>query len=560
MRIGVVLLAILVSGCGGPGAPASRNGAPAADQSAARPASPRTLVIAFRFESADLSWNIRDTVASGQKELFNAALSGKDHGGVPQAWLAEALPKLNTDAWRVFPDGTMETTHRLRPNLTWHDGQPLTAADFVFAWQVKADPGLGAFEAAPQSLTEEISAPDSRTIVIRWRQPYADADILDRFFTPMPRHVLGDPLAEYQQGASSRENFLGLAAWTTQYVGLGPYRLERWEPGIALNGVAFDGYVFGRPKIDRIVARIIFDQNVSVTNLLAGEVQFAAPQALNFPQLMVAKRQWDPSGAGVVEFYGGAPTSAIVQFRPEYQRTPALFDVRVRRALNSAIDRQALQDGLFEGLGEIAWTHADPAEPYFAEANRAVTRYPYDPRRTEALMNEAGFFKNTEGVFATPAGERFRPDFQVLEGAVFELHGAIMQDTWMRAGIPTEFSVLSNLQSRDPVNRNTFTGIGGAGSPGFLRADQVGTPQNRWFGDNRGGWVNPDMEALWTAYDLSLDRTERERLQVAMFKRASEEVPVFVLYRNTQGFAHPTALRGPRLPNHWWSIHTWELQ
>jgi ABC-type transport system substrate-binding protein len=61
----------------------------------------------------------------------------------PTPYLAEALPTANTDTWRILPDGRMETIYRLRPSLTWHDGAPLTAADFVFAWRVYATPELG---------------------------------------------------------------------------------------------------------------------------------------------------------------------------------------------------------------------------------------------------------------------------------------------------------------------------------------------------------------------------------------------------------------------------------
>jgi peptide/nickel transport system substrate-binding protein len=321
--------------------------------------------------------------------------------------------------------------------------------------------------------------------------------------------------------------------------------------------VAFDGYVFGRPKIDRIIARVFTDQNVALTNVMSGEVEFAAITALRLEQLLVLSRQWN----GVVHFAAAesAARNAVVQFRPEYQRTPALLDVRVRRAMNHAIDRQALVDGLLEGQGPIAWTPVAPDNPYFADVDRVIAKYPYDPRRTEQLMNEAGLFKDADGLFASATGQRFRPDFQVLEGVVFEKSGHIMKETWERAGIPTEYSVLPNVQSRDPMTRNTFLGIGGAGG-NDLSADRIGTPQNRWSGSNRGGYFSPDYEALWGAYNRALDRSERKALFVEMAKFASEQLPMFMLYFDYQGIAHPAPLHGPNLVNPWWSIHAWEYR
>ena len=67
------------------------------------------------------------------------------------------MPQLNTESWRVFPDGRMETTYALKPNLAWHDGAPLTADDFVFAWRVYATPELGVSNTPPASLIEVLA-------------------------------------------------------------------------------------------------------------------------------------------------------------------------------------------------------------------------------------------------------------------------------------------------------------------------------------------------------------------------------------------------------------------
>src|SRR5207248_3247057 len=102
---------------------------------------------------------------------FNAWLAIQDSREQPRPYLAERLPRLNTDDWRVSPDGSMDTRYVLKENLTWHDGAPLTADDFVFAWQVYARPELGVASLRPGSLMEDVSAPDPRTVRIRWRAP-----------------------------------------------------------------------------------------------------------------------------------------------------------------------------------------------------------------------------------------------------------------------------------------------------------------------------------------------------------------------------------------------------
>src|SRR5437879_1871422 len=133
----------------------------------------RTLVMMDRHEPQGLSEKILAAGTSGQgRRLFNAYLAVHDDHGTPHPYLAEALPQLDSDSWRVFPDGRMETTYKLRLGLTWQDGAPLTADDFTFALAVYQNPLLGIFSATPQNLVQEIVASDPLTVLIRWRSPF----------------------------------------------------------------------------------------------------------------------------------------------------------------------------------------------------------------------------------------------------------------------------------------------------------------------------------------------------------------------------------------------------
>src|SRR5947207_6614139 len=120
------------------GACAPNSQRPEAGQSAPAPEArqpSRALVMAVRYEPANLaSKPLRESGSgvSSTTRLFNAELDLEDGHGTVRPYLAEALPQLNSDTWRVLPDGRMETTYRLKPNLTWHDGAPLLAEDFAF--------------------------------------------------------------------------------------------------------------------------------------------------------------------------------------------------------------------------------------------------------------------------------------------------------------------------------------------------------------------------------------------------------------------------------------------
>jgi ABC-type transport system substrate-binding protein len=124
-------------------------------------------------------------------QVFHAALVQHDERERPQLQLAEAFPQLNTDSWKVFPDGRMETTWRLRPNLTWHDGAPLAADDFVLSLQYSK-----ATRSDRHIEVDDAVALDSRTLVVRYKLPFSDANAID--LQPLPRHILGQPLEQME--------------------------------------------------------------------------------------------------------------------------------------------------------------------------------------------------------------------------------------------------------------------------------------------------------------------------------------------------------------------------
>src|SRR5207302_1077517 len=165
------------------------------------------------------------------------------------------------------------------------------ADEFVFAYGVYTAPGLGAVTSRPQDQMEEVIAQDPRTVLIRWRALYGDAgSLIWQDFDPLPKHILDGPFTAYQQDPTTMDNFLGNTFWTLQYVGAGPFKLERWEPGNFVEGSAFEGHVLGRPKIDRLISRPVPDENTAMTNLLGGAADVGLDNALRFEHAIELKR------------------------------------------------------------------------------------------------------------------------------------------------------------------------------------------------------------------------------------------------------------------------------
>jgi peptide/nickel transport system substrate-binding protein len=196
--------------------------------------------------------------------IFNSPLTYYDRQGTAHAMLAQQIPTQESGAWVIKPDGTMVTTYRLRQNIRWHDGVPLTAQDFVFAYHVYLDPAL-AFRAEQERRMAAVEAPDDRTIEITWSEPYAYANVLGiQDLAPLPRHRLEE---KYR---TDKASFAFGEEWTSAYVGTGPFRLERWDAGVRIVARAYEDWFLGAPRIETVEVRFIGDPSTVLANLLAG--------------------------------------------------------------------------------------------------------------------------------------------------------------------------------------------------------------------------------------------------------------------------------------------------
>lgn len=557
----VVVLA--TAACGPAGAP----GAQGTDGRPAVSAPQRTLAIIARGELPTLarkelvgySGSLRPPLS-----LFNATLDFVDEKEVAHPYLAEALPELNTDTWRVFPDGRMETIHRLRPNLTWHDGAPLSAEDFIFAWRVYASPELGTAGTPPIRQIGEIVAPDARTVQIRWRALFAEAGSMDRRFTALPRHILEQPFQQLDAPA-----FVNHPFWTVEYVGLGPYRLTGWEPGAYMDAVAFDGHALGRPKIDRVRVLFIPDPSTALANMLTGDGHYLADFILGYDEGLALEQQWSGRNGGTVFFAPVLIRLSQVQQRPEHANPKALLDVRVRRALAHGFDTPGALEVFTGGRGVITHTLSSPRADYYPVVERVITKRDYDLRTTQRLLEEAGFRRGSDGFFVSASGEPLRLELWNTGGAVFERENRIFVDSLRQAGVDATPQTLQPARLRDAEFRALIGGMftGGAGDDRLREysKEEIPRPENRWQGNNRGGWENVEYERLFQAFNGSLAQSERIQHTAGMERILNDDVGTIPHYFTVVVTAHVSNLRGPSVRltpdaplSLYGGVHTWE--
>lgn len=282
------------------------------------------------------------------------------------------------------------------------------------------------------------------------------------------------------------------------------------------------------------------------------------------------KNEWNRRQAGNVLFNFPTWRGINFQFRQTFVKPEALLDVRVRRALTHAVDKQLLNDELYDGAALLADFLVPPQGQWGLAAAQGVVNYPYDPRRTEQLMREAGYEKGPDGLLVNAAQERFTAELKTTSGSDSEKEMAAIADGWRVAGLSIVQVPVPSALAQDLEVRAAYPGMYLIASPGSERtvvsftADAIPMPETRWRGGNRSGWANAEYSALAERFNATLDVPGRKTLLAQMARIFTEDVAAISLFFRPQVWAHAASLYGPHEgsseTNLAWDLHTWEFR
>ncbi|MEJ5999850.1 ABC transporter substrate-binding protein [Paucibacter sp. AS307] len=283
----------------------------------------------------------------------------------------ETLTKIGSDgrvspllasSWEVSPD--LKTyTFRLRPGLRFHNGEPCDAAAVKFSFERAAGEKSANKDRRVFANIALLATPAPDTVVIGLKS--IEPDFL---------FLLGQATASIVEPKSAERN-------ATQPVGTGPYQLAHWARGASLMLKAWPGYrgAAPLPALKRVQFRFISEPAAQVAALLSGDVDV-------FPRVAAARSlaQFRAQPQRYQVLVGASRAKTILAIN--HKKKP-LDDVRVRRAIALAIDRQAVIEAAADGYGVAIGSHYVPGAPGYVDTT-AIN--PYDPERARALLKEAG--------------------------------------------------------------------------------------------------------------------------------------------------------------------------
>ncbi len=449
-------------------------------------------------------------------------------------YLAREVPSVSNGG--ISSDG-LTYTLKLRNDVKWHDGVPFTAKDVLFTLNVINDTKNGARSSVPY---KSVATPDDYTIVFTLAAP--NVGFLDRIsgVQPLPQHTLS-----------------GVTDWKTAqffakpYPGSGPFKFVEWQRGNYISVQKNPDYYRTRVNLDKIVYRVIPNDDARLTALKTGEIDLSFYLIGDHVPLT---RQI--AGITVTETPSFAAFFFIFNLRD-----PLWKDVRTRQALNYAIDKTGIVQNVIKGLG----TPKDSVLPHGSPAySKPQTQYPYDVAKARALLDEAGWKETTPGAVREAKGVTGVTDGAKLAWTVNNITGQaerlqicqIAQQQWKAIGAQVDINTVDVAAYVAANNSFKFTmdyGYLGV-SPEPVQAGywwQVKDSPN-WHGMDA---VYPQIDSVFAQAQTTLDQATRFKILADYQEKINQLAPdVWIYDRNWYDAAKSKLQNFKPAP---FGIHTW---
>ena len=393
------------------------------------------------------------------------------------------------ESWE-YDESACTYTFHLRDGVKWHDGEPFTAEDVKFTIEAIMDPENGSENAPNFEDVEEITVPDDKTVVFRLSAP--NVAFLDYMtMAILPQHLL--------QNENMQES-----DFFRHPVGTGPYKLESWDAGQSIVLVKNEDYYLGAPKIDRIIFKIVTDDNAQALQLKSGEIDLALLDPKN------AKDFTDKEGYTCYDMTTADYRGILFNFWNDYWTE----NRDLIPAICYGIDRQAIIDSVLLGQGMAAYGPLQ--RNIYNDSN--VEHYDYDPEKAKALLEEAGWDGSQTIRFYVNSGD-----------STFVNAASIIAAEWAAVGIKAEIQT---------VDFATLMSVAGTEDYDVLAVQYTYAPVDpypdvAWLLGGEGSWTgysNDTLNEALTKSQLTSDPEETKELFSVVDKKVQEDVPMFSAY------------------------------
>lgn len=446
----------------------------------AEPATLNPITATDAYESRVNSGNIYETLIERNNETLE-------------------LEPLLAESWEISED-KLTYTFKLRENVKWQDGEPFTSEDVVFSYETIMNPKVDApqLRAYYQEI-RDVEAIDDHTVKFTYARPYFLALEFCGGMPIVPKHVFAE--GDFNTNPAGRSP-----------VGTGPYKFLRWTTGREIVVEKNPDYWGEKPKLNRIVFRIITDSSVSLQVLKREELDVSGLTPIQWAR--------QTSSKSFEENF-----DKLSYFTPNYSyigwniRKPYFSDKVVRQALTHLVNRELILQQILFDLGAVV---TNPFYINSPEYDKSIEPYPYDPKKAGELLDQAGWTDSNGNGIRDKDGVEFKFEFLIPAGSeTGEKIATILKEELDKMGIgmeirKTEWAVFTTRLMERKFDAVTLAWSMGVESDPY----QIWSSTQAEKGSNFVGFVNEEADSLIEAARKEFNRDKR----IEMYRRFSEIV------------------------------------
>lgn len=422
--------------------------------------------------------------------VFEGLISLDTEDGTLEYRLAEQIEQTEPTRYEV----------RLRDDAVFHDGTAVTAGDVEYTYTTLRD--VGSPQAGISDRIEQFEVIDEHEFAITLDEPHAPFE-QDLGLPVVPRH-----LCEGHEGACPGDP-----------VGSGPFQFEDRDGALEVTLAAFDDYYDGSPAVERLIFRVIQDDNARLLALL-GDTADMVQNAVS-PMMMPVVEDED-------DFQIQTDPSVKYTYLGLNLEHEPLDELKVRQAIAHAIDREEIIEYKFRGKARLSTGLLVP-EHWAYEGD--VTTYDYSPSRARQLLDEAGHEPDEDGV-------RFELEFKISADDFRRSVAQLIAQQLGEVGIDVRVRSFEWGTFFDDIQRRNFQMTTmqwpSVQDPNLFRwifhSDRIPSPDAQAFGANRGGYVNERVDDLLDDAKRETDRQRRNQLYSEVQQILADELPYISLW------------------------------
>ncbi len=425
-------------------------------------------------------------------------------------------------SWK-FSEDFKEVTYYLRKDVKWSDGQPVTADDVKYTFDIMRDPQLKYARAGGLQFVEKVEIIDPQTVKFIFNRVYSD-ELFDTGIMVLPKHIM-----ETLGSANSPE-------FDDKLVSNGPYIVEKWIKGESLVLAANPGFYKGRPALDKIIFKFFANENSLMDAIQNGTVDMTSDLS---PQY-VLKVQGNPDLV-TIEYPGRTFT-----FIGWNLKNPVFGDIKIRKAFTLAIDQSSILSEVLLNKGEAA---TGPFLPTSWAYDQNLKSQPYDPEQAKTILSELGWKDfNREGYLIKGARQVLELNLLLAQGQpVQEATALLIKEQLKKIGVKV------NLSSVDA--RTFIQGLRYGQYDAMIfswKNDFKVDPTAVWHSAPEKGiynfilkYSNPSVDSLIDRGLATLSRRKAKDIWVKFQQIIADEIPATYLYVPNVVTVTYKGVRGP---------------